>query len=99
VWIFREDTNVPIHALYADDFLHFSNSKDMYATFREQLKKRFDIKSGGVSVYLGNKVVIESDTYKASLDQSQYIREILDKFDMGNSHAVGTPMTNRLSMS
>jgi len=99
VWILRKDTNVLIHALYADDFLHFSNSKDMYAKFREQLKKRFDIKSGDVSVYLGNKIVVESDTYKAALDQSEYIQEILDKFDMGNSHAVGTPMTNRLSMS
>ena len=44
VWILRKDRNVLIHALYADDFLHFSDNKDLYAKFREQLKKRFDIK-------------------------------------------------------
>jgi hypothetical protein len=99
VWILRKNDKVLIHALYADDFLHFSNCKDMYAKFREQFKTRFDIKTGEVSVYLGNKIVVESDQFKTSINQSDYIEEILGKFDMGNSHAVGTPMTGRLSVS
>ena len=50
VWILRQDEKVLIRALYADDFLHFSNNKDMYAKFREQLKKRFDILLGDLGV-------------------------------------------------
>jgi len=99
VWIIRKGDKVLIHALYADDFLHFSNCKDLYAKFRDQFKNRFDIKTGEVSVYLGNKIVVESDQFKTSINQSEYIEEILGKFDMGSSHAVGTPMTGRLSAS
>ena len=99
VWILRKNEHLLIHALYADDFLHCSNNKDTYSKFREQLKKRFDIKSGTVGVYLGNRIVVESEHFKISIDQSKYIQDILDKFDMGMSHPVGTPMTKRLSTS
>lgn len=99
VWILRKDGNILIHALYADDFLHFSNNKNMYATFRDQIKKRFDIKTGEVGVYLGNKIVVESGKYTVSMDQSEYIQQILEKFEMGESHAVATPMVSRLSSS
>ena len=97
VWILRKEDNVLIHALYADDFLNFSNNKDMYAKFRGQLKQRFDIKSGDVGVYLGNKIGVESEKFNVSIDQSDYIDQLLVKFDMVTSHAVGTPMTGRLS--
>jgi hypothetical protein len=99
VWILRKDGNILIHALYADDFLHFSNNKNMYATFRDQIKKRFDIKTGEVGAYLGNKIVVESGKYTVSMDQSEYIQQILEKFEMGESHAVATPMVSRLSSS
>jgi len=99
VWILRKEGDVLIHALYADDFLHFSNNKNMYATFRDQIKKRFDIKTGEVGVYLGNKIVVESGKYVVSMDQSEYIQQILEKFDMLKSHAVATPMVTRLSES
>jgi hypothetical protein len=49
--------------LYADDFLHFSNDKNMYARFRDQIKKRFDIKTGEVGIYLGNRIVVESGKF------------------------------------
>jgi len=65
---------------------------------QDQFKNRFDIKTGEVSVYLG-RIVVESDQFKTSINQSEYIEEILRKFDMGSSHAVGTPMTGRLSAS
>jgi hypothetical protein len=85
--------------VYADDFLHFSNNKDMYAKFQKLLKDRFDIKSGAVGVYLGNNIVVESECFKVSIDQSTYIQDILDKFEMDNSHPVGTPITKRLSVA
>ena len=69
----------------------------MYANFRDPFKRRFDIKSGDVGVYLGNKIGVESEKFNVSIDQSDYIDQLLVKFDMVSSHAVGTPMTGRLS--
>ena len=51
IWIVCKDKDVLVHGLYADDFLHFSNRNAVYASFRDQLRKRFDIKTGPVDVY------------------------------------------------
>ena len=71
----------------------------MYAKFQKLLTDRFDIKSGAVGVYLGNNIVVESECFKVSTDQSTYIQDILDKFEMDNSHPAGTPITKRLSLA
>ncbi len=33
IWILRKDGHVLIHALYANDFLHFSSDKNLHASF------------------------------------------------------------------
>ncbi len=59
--------------MYADDFLHFSNNKDMYAKIQKLLKDRFDFKSGTVGIYLEkNNNVVELERLKVSIDQSTY---------------------------
>jgi hypothetical protein len=45
---------VIIHALYADDFLHFTNDKVLYQDFQKQVKKCIDVKT--VRVHLGNQM-------------------------------------------
>jgi hypothetical protein len=52
IWIKRDKTGVIIHALYADDFLHFTNNKVLYQDFQKQFKKRFDLKTGSVGEYV-----------------------------------------------
>ena len=69
----------------------------MYASFRDEIKKRFDIKTGEVGVYLGNRIIIESGKFAVSMDQAEYTEQILEKFGMTKSHAVATPMVSRLS--
>ena len=39
-----------IHALYADDILHFANDTALYQDFVKQFKKRFDVKSAAVGM-------------------------------------------------
>jgi hypothetical protein len=82
VWIQRSDKGVLIHALYADDFLHFTDNSGMYQSFQKQFKKRFDIKTGSELVYLGNQIVVDSERFNVTLDQSQYIDDLLVRFDM-----------------
>ena len=93
----RKDKDVLVHGLYADDFLHFSNRNTVYASFRDQLKKRFDIKTGPVNVYLGNRICVDSENFNASIDQSAYIDDLLTKFGLSDSHPVATPIVQRLS--
>ena len=38
-----------VHALYANDFLHFTDNPKLYQAFKDQFQKRFDIKTGSVS--------------------------------------------------
>jgi hypothetical protein len=93
----RKDKDVLVHGLYADDFLHFSNRNAVYASLRDQLRKRFDIKTGPVDVYLGNRISVDSENFNASIDQSAYIDDLLTKFGLGDSNPVATPIVQRLS--
>ena len=97
IWIMRKDQDVLVHGLYADDFLHFSNNSEFYTSFRDQFKKRFDIKTGPVDVYLGNRICVDSDRYNVLINQTAYIDELLGKFGMGDSRPVATPIVSRLS--
>ncbi len=71
-----------IHTQYADDFPHFSDNKKVYASFRrDQIKKRFDLKTGEVGIVLGNRILVESGKFTAtvSIEVSNYTQQILDK--------------------
>jgi len=55
----RDKNGLLIHAIYADDFPHFTNYKAMYQDFQKQFKKRFEVKTGSVGVYLGNQIKVD----------------------------------------
>ena len=99
VWIQRTDKGVLVHALYADDFLHFTDNSAMYQSFQKQFKKRFDIKTGSELVYLGNQIVVDAEKFNVTLDQTQYIDDLLARFEMDKSTPVATAMVERLSES
>ncbi len=91
---------VIIHALFADDFLHFTNNKILYQEFQKQFMKRFDVKTGSVGVYLGNQILVDSDHGKLTVDlnQTEYVQELLERFNMTNCFPVSTLMGQRLSI-
>ena len=62
IWIKQDKVpvGVIIHALYADDFLHFTNNKVLYQDFQKQFRKSFDVKTGSVGVCLGLDLEIRS---------------------------------------
>ena len=100
IWILRDSKgNVLIHALYADDFLHFTDNDSLYQEFQKKFKKRFDVKSGSVSVYLGNKISVNSQKQTVSLSQSEFSLELLERFGMLESTPVPTPLVARLHAS
>ncbi len=50
IWFKRANDRVLIHALYADDFLHFTNCSVLYQDFQKQFRRKFDVKTGSVGV-------------------------------------------------
>ena len=71
----------------------------MYQQFQVRFQQRFDVKTGQVDIYLGNKIAFKPDSSAVTLDQGEYIDELLKRFDMDKSTPVGTPMVERLSES
>ncbi len=86
-----------MHGLYADDFLHFSNRTAVYSNFRDQIKSCFDIKTGPVDVYLGNKICVDKEKFNTFIDQTSYVDELLARFGPMDCRPVGTPIVGRLS--
>ena len=99
IWIFRKDQGILVHAIYADDFLHFSNDPELFSQFKVKIQQKFDIKTGAVDNYLGNKITVDTKEGKVRLDQVEYHDELLRKLDMDKCTPVKTPMEERLSES
>jgi hypothetical protein len=104
VWILRvklpgRPDQIIIHALYADDFIHLTNDTALYKAFQKAFNKKFEVKTGNVTVYLGNKVSINPVKLSVTLDQTHYIMELLERFKMSDSTSVATPMVNSLTVS
>ena len=98
IWLIRDQKgSVLIHALYADDFLHFTNDKILFKSFVKEFKRKFEVKSGAVAVYLGNRIVVEADKLSVHLDQTQYVDELLERFGMKECNTESTPMVSRLT--
>ena len=95
IWILRDGPNVLVNGLYADDFLHQTNNTAMFLSFQKQ---RFDVKSGSVSVYLGNRIVTDSSKLTTNIDQTQYIDELLERFDLSGCNSAQIPIISRLSV-
>jgi hypothetical protein len=98
IWIKRgTGSSVIIHLLYTDDFLHFTNCKSLFQDFQRKFKDRFNTKTGDLDSYLGTKITQDRNRLVVEFDQSEYIEELLDRYDMTNCSSVGTPITQRYS--
>ncbi len=97
-WINQDKMGVIIHALYADDFLHFTNNKVLYQYFQKQFKTRFDIKTESVAVYLGHQISVDHAKLTVDLNQTEYVRELFERLNKTNCLPVRNPMVHHLSM-
>lgn len=88
-----------IVALYVDDFFIFSNSDAETNFLKKELSLKFKIKDlGQLRQCLGMRVNIDKDKGSISLDQEQYIDELLLRFNMSDCKTVNTPMENNLKL-
>lgn len=88
-----------IIAIYVDDFFVFSNCEIETEKAINVLSSEFKIKNlGQVQQCLGMRVQIDKNSNTITLDQEQYIDNLLQKFDMLNCKTVSTPMESKLDI-
>ncbi len=56
------------------------------------------MKTGSVGVYLGNQISVNPAKLTVDLNQTEYVQELLERFDMKNCLPVSTSMVQHLSM-
>lgn len=93
--IYHSETSkgILIVAIYVDDILVFSNDSEIERKLVDMLRSQFKMKDmGGVSSVLGVRVIRNRKNGTISLDQSQYIGDILRRFKMDECKDTSTPM-------
>ena len=50
-----------------------------------------------MGVYLGNKISVNQEKLTVDLNQSEYVQELLERFNMSDSLPTSTPIVHRLS--
>lgn len=89
-----------IITIYVDDLLIFSNSIKLKKWVKEQLMKRFEMKDLGTASYcLGIKIERDRKNGSISLNQTQYLENTLNRYNMQECHAVTIPLDPNQKLS
>lgn len=87
-----------IVAVYVDDILIFWKDAKTLAKIKESLSSTFKMKDLGAATNCVGIRIKQTDQY-IELDQAMYINEILERFNMQNSHVISTPSDNNVKLS
>ncbi|CAL2262875.1 unnamed protein product [Prunus armeniaca] len=87
-----------IVSLYVDDLIFTGNDEDMFKSFKESMKKEFDMSDlGRMKYFLGVKVVQNLDGI--FICQRMYAKEVLERFGMERSNPVNNPIVPGCKLS
>ena len=93
-------SNGIIIAVFVDDLFIAGPSITDIKDLKKELMSLFDmIDLGAYRHYLGMEVIRDRKAQKITLCQKSYLKNILERFGMANSHPVATQMTEHLSES
>ncbi len=92
VYVKEENSSISIIAIYVDDIILCGNKSSLIDLYKSQLMSRFKMKDNGpINWILGLKIQRNRDTGRLSIDQSKYIKDLLNKFNMTDCKPVYTP--------
>ena len=98
LYVRHEASNVLVIALYVDDLLISGNSKSDIAIIKKELSSRFEMKNLGlVHVMLGIEIQRHRPNRKLFISESEYTKEIFDRFGIFDSKHVAMPMDRSYS--
>jgi len=94
LYIRRENNGSVVYlAVYVDDLLLFTNNQELKRTIINQLEEKFKMRNlGPVSMILGINIHRNRQTKEIFLDQTEYIENILRRFNLENCNLVRTPL-------
>ena len=85
-------------AIYVDDIIYVSNSKDLIKEFRKNIDKKFEAKHDKeLTEILGVKIQKNKQEGTVKMSQARYIDDILKRFGMENCKTAPTPATTSLN--
>lgn len=94
VFFKRDQETMLIVAVYVDDLLILSNNIKEKEQLKEELNQEFRMKDLGEAHFiLGMRIDRDQSDGSITLDQSNYIKNMLKRFGMEDCKEVSTPMT------
>jgi transposase InsO family protein len=100
VYVWMNDTTRIVIPVFVDDLTLVSDSKLELDRVKKELAKIFKLKDlGQTTSLLGVEVKYDRSQRTLRLSQKQYIREILERFQMSDCRPVSTPMTPGLNLN
>ncbi|CAL1375176.1 unnamed protein product [Linum trigynum] len=98
LFIYHKEGVTMYFLVYVDDLLLTGNHGPSLARFQDRLAARFSLKSlGQVGYFLGIEVQPSSTGY--FLTQHKYVLDILQRFNMADSHPAPTPLSATAKLS
>lgn len=98
VYIRIDGDKILIVAVYVDDFLLFSNLESWMTEIKAFLNGQFQMKDLGKANHVLGMRITKTEI-GISIDQSQYIDQILQRFNMSDCRPVNTPMNSSVQLS
>ena len=91
--VLRTSELVIFLSLYVDDLLLVSNSLENLSHLKQQLSKKFEMKDLGEAHFvLGIQIERNRKARTLSICQQQYIKNVVERFNMSESKPVSTPL-------
>ncbi|WVZ52021.1 LOW QUALITY PROTEIN: hypothetical protein U9M48_003116, partial [Paspalum notatum var. saurae] len=87
----------PIVRIYVDDIIFGGSSHALVSSFAERMSREFEMSlMGELQLFLG--LQIKQGPEGTFVHQAKYTRDILKKFDMGDSKPMTTPMSTNTAL-
>lgn len=96
VYVVRDERGLLIIHLHVDDTLVFCDNATFFQDFKSFIHSAYELKwTDFPTLYLDIKININTSAFSIKLSQPQYIKAILDLFEMINCKSAGSPLPSK----
>ena len=100
IWVFQQGEERVIIPVFIDDMTIAARSKEAIQRVKDDLRKHFKLRDlGPTSFLLGVEVERDRSTRTLTLNQKQYVLDLLERFDLSDCNAVTTPLDPSIRLS
>src|SRR5258708_4337902 len=100
VYVYNKDGTIMFIPLYVDNSLCAHNNPTFFQHIISKLKKHFEMSYLGPAHFmLGIEIIWDWKKGTITLNQQQYILDMLEKYGMSNCHTCPTPMTPKMELT